>query len=276
MAMLELQNVNKSFGGLKAITDVNLSVNEGEIVSIIGPNGAGKSTLFNLITGVYDVDDGNILFEERAIVGRSPAAIVDLGIARTFQNLRLFNQLSVFDNVLIAQHHNLRATPFGAVFRTPRYREQERLMRERALEKLGFFGNRLLGYRLHQPVYVLTYANRRRTEMARAMATGAKLLLLDEPSAGMDPQETREMIDIILRMRDEGYTVLLVEHKMHLVGKISDRVAVLDYGKKIAEGSYREVATNPAVIEAYLGAEAAKEGRTVASSSDAAESGGLL
>lgn len=269
MALLELNHVNKSFGGLQATTDMSLSLNEGEIVSIIGPNGAGKSTLFNLITGVYQPDSGSIEFEGRSIVGKKPNAIVDLGVARTFQNLRLFTDLSVLENVLIAQHHKLRSTWLSAVFRTSGYRRQEREMHERALEKLAFFGPRLMSFRLHQPVYVLSYANRRRTEMARAMATGAKLLLLDEPSAGMNPKETIEITKIIRRMRDEGgYTILLVEHKMNLVGEISDRVMVLDYGQKIAEGSYQEVVSDPRVIEAYLGKKAEAKGETADLSDD--------
>ena len=263
MALLELEGVNKSFGGLQATTDMSLSLNEGEIVSIIGPNGAGKSTLFNLITGVYQPDSGNISFEGRSIVGKKPNKIVDLGIARTFQNLRLFTDLSVLENVLIAQHHKMHSTWLSAVVRTPGYRRQEREMHEQALQKLAFFGPRLMSFRLHQPVYVLSYANRRRTEMARAMATGAKLLLLDEPSAGMNPKETGEITQIIRRMRDEGgYTILLVEHKMNLVGEISDRVLVLDYGEKIAEGPYKEVVNDPRVVEAYLGKRAADEGDT--------------
>ena len=263
MALLELEGVNKSFGGLQATTDMSLSLNEGEIVSIIGPNGAGKSTLFNLITSVYTPDSGSIRFQGRSIVGKKPNKIVDLGIARTFQNLRLFTDLSVLENVLIAQHHKMRSTWLSAVVRTPGYRRQEREMHEQALEKLSFFGPRLMSFRLHQPVYVLSYANRRRTEMARAMATGAKLLLLDEPSAGMNPKETGEITQIIRRMRDEGgYTILLVEHKMNLVGEISDRVLVLDYGEKIAEGSYKEVVNDPRVVEAYLGKRAADEGDT--------------
>ena len=263
--MLEIESVNKAFGGLQAITQLSLRVEEGEIVSVIGPNGAGKTTLFNLITGVYRPDSGRILFEGRQISGLKPNRIVDIGIARTFQNLRLFNNLTVLQNVLIAQHHRLRTFWPASVLRTPGYLRQERRMHEVALEKLAFFGPRLMSFRLEQPVEVLSYANRRRTEMARAMATGARLLLLDEPSAGMNPSETAEITDIIRRMRDEGgYTIMLVEHKMNLVKDISDRVVVLDYGRKIAEGSYEDVVSEPAVIEAYLGKRATAEGAQIA------------
>ena len=258
MAMLEVEHLRKSFGGLTATNDVSFHVNEGEIVSIIGPNGAGKSTIFNLVTGVYRPDGGDVRFRGASIVGKGTNQIVGLGVARTFQNLRLFTQMTVLENVLVGQHHGLRSTWLSAVLRTPGYRRQERAMREAATEKLAFFGPRLRSFRLNQPVYVLSYANRRRTEMARAMATGARLLLLDEPSAGMNPKETAEITQIIRRMRDEGgYTILLVEHKMNLVGEISDRVIVLDYGEKIAEGSYRDVVHDPLVIEAYLGKKAA-------------------
>src|SRR5690554_4311080 len=202
--MLEIRNVNKAFGGLQAITDLSLKVGEGEIVSVIGPNGAGKTTLFNLVTGVYRPDSGSISFLGRPIHGLRPNKIVDIGIARTFQNLRLFTNLSVLENVLIPQHHRLRSNWLSSVLRTPGYARQEREAHEQALEKLAFFGPRLMSFRLHQSVEVLSYANRRRTEMARAMATGAKLLLLDEPSAGMNPKETREITRIIRRIRDEG------------------------------------------------------------------------
>jgi len=263
--MLELRNVYKSFGGLQAIADLSLTLNEGEIVSLIGPNGAGKTTVFNLVTGVYAPDQGDILFEGRSLKGLKPSAIVERGVARTFQNLRLFTNLTVLENVLIPQHHRLRSNWFASVLRTPAYLRQERAMHEMALEKLSFFGPRLMSFRLHQPVEVLSYANRRRTEMARAMATGARLLLLDEPSAGMNPRETAEITDIIRRMRDEGgYTIMLVEHKMNLVKDISDRVVVLDYGRKIAEGSYEDVVSEPAVIEAYLGKRATAEGAQIA------------
>ncbi len=255
--MLEISNLNKSFGGLQAMTDVSFNVNEGEIISVIGPNGAGKTTLFNLITGVYTPDSGDVRFQGQSLVGKKPSQIVDMGIARTFQNLRLFTNLSIMDNILIPQHHKLKSNWLQAILRTPAYKKEEEEMRKFALEKLSFFGPRLMSFRLYQPVLVLSYANRRRSEIARAMATGAKLLLLDEPSAGMNPKETIEMTKIIKRMRDEGgYTILLVEHKMNLVGEISDRVVVLDYGKKLAEGDYKDVVNNPEVIEAYLGKKA--------------------
>src|SRR5690606_2005461 len=229
MAMLEIERVTKRFGGVQAVTEMSLTVEQGEIVTLIGPNGAGKTTLFNLISGFYPPDSGAIRFKGRRIDGLRPDQVTAHGIARTFQSLRLFHELSVLDNVMASQHYRLGVGWLAAAVGLGRYRAKEREMERRALDALGFFGPRLMGYRLNQPVYVLSYANRRRVEMARAMATGAVLLMLDEPSAGMNPSETEEMTDIIRRMRDEGgYTILLIEHKMSLVEGVSDRVVAMD------------------------------------------------
>ena len=258
--LLELTNVSKAFGGLQVITTLDLHVGEGEIVSVIGPNGAGKTTLFNLITGLYRPDSGDVLFEERSIVGRAPHTIAKRGIARTFQTLRLFLNMSVKENVMAAAYGHTRAGVFRAMLRTPGMRREERMIEELAEERLSFFGQRLMGYRWNQPAYSLSYANRRRLEIARAMAIEPKLLLLDEPAAGMNPVETHEITELIARLRKEaGYTILVIEHDMHVVEGISDRVVALDYGVKIAEGSFDEVATHPLVIEAYLGARAKEE-----------------
>jgi branched-chain amino acid transport system ATP-binding protein len=252
--LLQLRQVAKSFGGLRVVGGLDLDVYEGEIVSLIGPNGAGKTTVFNLVTGVYAPDDGEILFEGRGIAGLPPHKITRLGIARTFQTLRLFLNMSVKENVMAATYGHTRSTVLESVLRLPRARREERETEQFAEEKLGFFGQRLVGYRWDQPAYSLSYANRRRLEIARAMATNARLLLLDEPAAGMNPVETHEMTDLIGRLRAEGgYTILVIEHDMHVVEGISDRVIALDHGEKIAEGSFDAVATDPRVVEAYLG-----------------------
>jgi branched-chain amino acid transport system ATP-binding protein len=259
-ALLELEGVSKSFGGLRVIDDLDLVVNEREIVSVIGPNGAGKTTLFNLITGLYHPDGGQIRLEGRNLVGLPPHRITQLGIARTFQTLRLFLNMTVKENVMAAQYGRTKAGPFRSIFRTPGMRREEREIHQRAEEKLAFFGKRLMGYRWDQPAYSLSYANRRRLEIARAMAAEPKILLLDEPAAGMNPVETHEITELIGKLRDDGgYTILVIEHDMHVVEGISDRVAALDHGVKIAEGSFEEVATNPRVIEAYLGIRGAEE-----------------
>ena len=252
--LLELHAVNKSFGGLACISELDLHVNEGEIVSVIGPNGAGKTTLFNLITGVYAPDDGEILLDGKSLVGLEPHEVTNRGVARTFQTLRLFLNMSVRENVMAVQYGKTKSTVFEAMLRLPRSRREERQIRKRAEEKLSFFGQRLVGYRWDQPAYSLSYANRRRLEIARAMATEPRILLLDEPAAGMNPAETHEITELIGQLRKEGgYTILVIEHDMHVVEGISDRVVALDHGVKIAEGSFDAVATDPRVVEAYLG-----------------------
>jgi branched-chain amino acid transport system ATP-binding protein len=252
--LLELRGVNKAFGGLTCISDLDLHVDEGEIVSVIGPNGAGKTTLFNIITGLYRPDSGEILLDGESIVGLEPHEVTNRGIARTFQTLRLFLNMSVRENVMAVQYGRTKTTVLEAMLRLPRARREEREIRQRAEEKLSFFGQRLVGYRWDQPAYSLSYANRRRLEIARAMATEPRILLLDEPAAGMNPTETHEITELIGQLREEGeYTILVIEHDMHVVEGISDRVVALDHGVKIAEGSFDEVATSPRVIEAYLG-----------------------
>jgi branched-chain amino acid transport system ATP-binding protein len=253
-ALLELVKVSLSFGGLRVVSDLDLEVKEGEIVSLIGPNGAGKTTVFNLVTGIYDPHEGEILLDGRNIAGLQPHRISQLGIARTFQTLRLFLNMSVKENVMAAAYGRTSAGIFRSMLRTPGMRREEKEINRLAEERLGFFGQRLMGYRWDQPAYSLSYANRRRLEIARATATGPRILLLDEPAAGMNPSETHEITELIAQLRDEGgYTILLIEHDMHVVEGISDRVVALDHGVKIAEGSFEAVATDPRVVEAYLG-----------------------
>ncbi len=253
-ALLELEQVSMSFGGLTCVSNLDLVVGEGEIVSVIGPNGAGKTTLFNLVTGVYEPTAGDIRFGGESIVGLEPHKITRKGIARTFQTLRLFLNMSVRENVMAAAYGHTKAGPFQAMLRTPAQRREERAIRTLAEERLAFFGERLMGYRWDQPAYSLSYANRRRLEIARATATNPRLLLLDEPAAGMNPRETQEIAELIGQLRSEGgYTILVIEHDMHVVEGISDRVVALDHGIKIAEGTFGKVATDPRVVEAYLG-----------------------
>lgn len=253
-ALLEVLGVEKRFGGLAALDGLDLHVEEGEIVSVIGPNGAGKSTLFNVVTGLYPPDAGDIRFADRSIVGMPPHQITKLGVARTFQTVHLFPNMTVLENAMVGQHCRTRSGVFGAILQLPSTRREARMVREKARAALGFFGPRLSGYRQEQPAFVLSYANRRRLEIARALATEPRLILLDEPTAGMNPRETLEMRDHIVRMRDElGLTVVVIEHDMRVVKGVSDRVIACDYGRKIAEGTYEEVAHDPHVIEAYLG-----------------------
>jgi branched-chain amino acid transport system ATP-binding protein len=256
--LFEFKGVTKSFGGLTVADRLDFHVDEGEIVSLIGPNGAGKTTAFNLATGIYRPDSGEILFDGENVVGLQPHKITQLGIARTFQTLRLFLNMTVKENVMAAAYGHTRSTVVEAIFRLPRARREEREISQLAEEKLAFFGQRLAGYRHQQQAYNLSYANRRRLEIARAMATNPRLLLLDEPAAGMNPAETHEITQLIARLRDDGgYTILVIEHDMHVVEGISDRVVALDHGEKIAEGSFEAVATDPRVVEAYLGLQAA-------------------
>jgi branched-chain amino acid transport system ATP-binding protein len=255
--LLDVQALSVAFGGLACLSELDLVVQEGEIVSVIGPNGAGKTTFFNLITGVYPPDSGDIVFEGKSIVGLDPNQIARRGIARTFQTLRLFLNMTVKENVMAAAYGHTRAGLVRSVLRTPGMRREEREIEQLAEERLSFFGDRLVGYRWKQPAYSLSYANRRRLEIARATAANPRLLLLDEPAAGMNPVETHEITELIGRLRDEGgYTILVIEHDMHVVEGISDRVVALDHGVKIAEGSFEQVATDPRVVEAYLGTSA--------------------
>jgi branched-chain amino acid transport system ATP-binding protein len=256
--LLELRRVSLAFGGLKVVSELDLHVNDGEIVSVIGPNGAGKTTLFNLITGIYRPDEGDILLGGASIVGLQPHQISRRGISRTFQTLRLFLNMSVKENVMAAAYGRTHAGVFRSMLRTPGMRREEREIAQLAEDCLSFFGQRLMGYRWDQPAYSLSYANRRRLEIARATATRPRVLLLDEPAAGMNPVETHEITELIARLRTEGgYTILVIEHDMHVVEGISDRVIALDHGVKIAEGAFEQVATDPRVVEAYLGTAAA-------------------
>jgi len=256
-ALLELSQVSKAFGGLQCINQLDIVVNEGEVVSVIGPNGAGKTTLFNLITGVYRLDAGDIRLDGKSIVGLAPHTITNRGIARTFQTLRLFLNMTVKENVMAATYGRTHATIIESMLRLPRARREERESSRFAEERLGFFGQRLMGYRWNQPAHSLSYANRRRLEIARATATRPRILLLDEPAAGMNPVETHEITELIGQLRTEGgYTILVIEHDMHVVEGISDRVIALDHGEKIAEGTFEQVATDPRVVEAYLGTSA--------------------
>jgi branched-chain amino acid transport system ATP-binding protein len=252
--LLELRGISHAFGGLRVLSKLDLHVDEGEIVSVIGPNGAGKTTLFNVVTGIYRPAEGDVLLDGESVVGLEPHAIARRGIARTFQTLRLFLNMSVKENVMAAAYGNTKATVIESILRLPRARREEREVEALAEEKLSFFGQRLVGYRWDQPAYSLSYANRRRLEIARAMATRPRILLLDEPAAGMNPAETHEITELIGKLRDDGgFTILVIEHDMHVVEGISDRVVALDHGEKIAEGSFEAVATDPRVVEAYLG-----------------------